>query len=237
MRMVNRDVNSCCWDHGYQLRHDALRPRGGRRRPAQAAGRDIVPPTRPCRVEGPLRPGTVLLANLSQTFAVAVHRPPPATSQKRIFMEQRYATSPEQVPGMDAEQLRRRYLVQDLFVDDQVKALYSHHDRIVLTGASPVAKTLVLATFPQIRSDYFFARREGGIVNVGGTGTITVDGRAHRLTKGSCLYIGRGARDVAFASAQGAGARTRRASPCCPHRPTLPTRPRWWRPVRATCVS
>jgi 4-deoxy-L-threo-5-hexosulose-uronate ketol-isomerase len=107
---------------------------------------------------------------------------------------------------MDAEQPRRRYLVQDLFVDDQVKALYSHHDRIVLMGASPVAKTLVLQTFPQIRSDYFFARREGGIVNVGGTGTITVDGTAYRLTKGSCLYIGRGARDVAFASAQGAGA-------------------------------
>jgi 4-deoxy-L-threo-5-hexosulose-uronate ketol-isomerase len=121
-------------------------------------------------------------------------------------MEQRYATSPEQVPGMDAEQLRRRYLIQDLFVDDQVKALYSHHDRIVLVGISPVTKPLTLATFPQIRSNFFFARREGGIVNVGGSGTITVDGTAYLLAKGSCLYIGRGARDVAFASAQGAGA-------------------------------
>jgi 4-deoxy-L-threo-5-hexosulose-uronate ketol-isomerase len=115
-------------------------------------------------------------------------------------MEQRYATSPEQIPGMDTAELRQRYLIQDLFADDQVKALYSHHDRIVLVGASPVTKTLVLATFPQIRSDFFFARREGGIVNVGGTGTITVDGTTYLLTKGSCLYIGRGARVVSMAS-------------------------------------
>jgi 4-deoxy-L-threo-5-hexosulose-uronate ketol-isomerase len=116
-------------------------------------------------------------------------------------MQQRYATSPEHVPGMDTAELRQRYLIQNLFVDDQVKALYSHHDRIVLVGASPVTKALTLATFDQIRSDFFFAHREGGIVNVGGTGTITVDGTAYLLTKGSCLYIGLGARVVTMASA------------------------------------
>jgi len=117
-------------------------------------------------------------------------------------MEHRYATSPEHVPGMDTAELRQRYLIQDLFVDDQVKALYSHHDRIVLVGISPVTKTLTLGTFPQIRSNFFFARREGGIVNVGGSGTITVDGTAYLLTKGSCLYIGLGAAVVSMESAQ-----------------------------------
>ena len=120
-------------------------------------------------------------------------------------MQQRYATSPEQVPGMDTEGLRQRYLVQSLFADDQVKALYSHHDRIVLVGASPVTKALALGTFPQIRSDFFFAHREGGIVNVGGTGTITVDGTAYLLTKGSCLYVGLGARLVTMESAGATG--------------------------------
>ena len=115
-------------------------------------------------------------------------------------MEQRYATSPEHVPGMDTAELRQRYLIQDLFVDDEVKALYSHHDRIVLVGVSPVTKALTLETFPQIRSDFFFEHREAGIVNVGGTGTVTVDGTPYQLTKGSCLYIGRGARCVAMAS-------------------------------------
>ena len=115
-------------------------------------------------------------------------------------MEQRYATSPEHLPGMDTAELRQRYLIRDLFVDDEIKAVYTHHDRMVLVGVSPVTKALELQTFPEIRSDFFFEHREGGIVNVGGTGTVTVDGTAYLMTKGSCLYIGRGARVVGMAS-------------------------------------
>lgn len=121
-------------------------------------------------------------------------------------MEQRYATSPENLPGMDTAELRQRYLVQDLFVDDEVGCVYTHHDRIVLAGVSPVTRSLELATFPEIRSDFFFEHREGGIVNVGGPGTITVDGTGYRMTHGSCLYVGRGARVVVLASSDAAGA-------------------------------
>ena len=120
-------------------------------------------------------------------------------------MEQRYATSPEQVPGMDTAELRKRYLIQDLFVDDEVNAIYTHHDRIVLVGVSPVTKALDLPSFPQIRSSFFFEHREGGIVNVGGAGTVTVDGTQYLLAKGSCLYVGRGARVVVMASSEAAG--------------------------------
>lgn len=115
-------------------------------------------------------------------------------------MEQRYATSPEHVIGMDTEELRRRYLVQDLFADDEVHAVYTHHDRVVLLGVCPVTTTVTLPTFPEIRSEHFFERREGGIINVGGAGVIVVDGTTHDIDHGSCLYIGRGARDVAFSS-------------------------------------
>ena len=108
-------------------------------------------------------------------------------------MEQRYATSPDQVPTMGTAELRTRYLVQGLFVDDAATAVYSHHDRVVLLGAKPVRGALELPTFPEIRSSFFFERREAGIVNVGGPGTITVDGAVHQLTHGSCLYVGRGA--------------------------------------------
>ena len=120
-------------------------------------------------------------------------------------MEQRYATSPEHVPGMDTAELRGRYLVQDLFVDDEVKAVYTHHDRVVLAGISPITTTLELPGFAEIRSDYFFEHREAGIVNVGGSGTITVDGVSFALTHGSCLYIGRGAQDVIFTSTDADG--------------------------------
>jgi len=120
-------------------------------------------------------------------------------------MEQRYATSPEHIPGMDTAELRSRYLVQDLFADDEINAVYTHHDRVVLVGVSPVTTTLELPTFPEIASEYFFEHREAGIVNVGGAGTITVDGTSFALGHGSCLYIGSGARTVAFASAGATG--------------------------------
>ncbi|NYI42661.1 5-dehydro-4-deoxy-D-glucuronate isomerase [Demequina lutea] len=115
-------------------------------------------------------------------------------------MEQRYATSPEHVPGMDSDELRRRYLVQGLFVADDVNAVYTHHDRVVLLGAKPVTGPVALPTFPEIRSEFFFEHREAGIVNVGGIGTVTVDGTAYRLEHASCLYVGRGAVDVTFGS-------------------------------------
>jgi len=75
----------------------------------------------------------------------------------------------------------------------------------VLAGISPVAGPLDLPTFPEIRSEFFFEHREGGIVNLGGTGTVTVDGTEYALTKGSCLYVGRGARAVSFATADPVG--------------------------------
>jgi len=115
-------------------------------------------------------------------------------------MEQRYATSPEHVPGMDTAELRGRYLVPGLFAADGVNAVYTHHDRVVLVGIMPVASSLTLPTFPEIRSEFFFEHREGGIVNVGGRGTIAVDGTTYDVGHGSCLYIGRGARRVTFAS-------------------------------------
>ncbi|MFB7798409.1 5-dehydro-4-deoxy-D-glucuronate isomerase [Isoptericola sp. NPDC056134] len=120
-------------------------------------------------------------------------------------MEQRYATAPEQIPGMTTQDLRDRYLVPDLFVDDEIRTVYTHHDRVVLGGVSPVSAPLTLPGYPEIRSERFFEHREAGIVNVGGPGTITVDGTEHRLAHGACLYVGRGAADVVLASDDAAG--------------------------------
>jgi 4-deoxy-L-threo-5-hexosulose-uronate ketol-isomerase len=120
-------------------------------------------------------------------------------------MEQRYATAPDQVPGMTTDELRGRYLVPDLFVDDEIRTVYTHHDRVVLGGISPVTRPLSLPGYPEIRSEQFFEHREAGIVNVGGPGTITVDGTEHRLARGACLYVGRGAGEVVLASDDAAG--------------------------------
>ncbi|MCM3689596.1 5-dehydro-4-deoxy-D-glucuronate isomerase [Kocuria rosea] len=116
-------------------------------------------------------------------------------------MEQRYATSPEQLPAFDTTELRERFLVEDLFVPGEVKVTYTHHDRIVLGGAVPAGQQLPLPTFEELRAEYFLANREVGIINVGGTGTVTADGETHTLPNGACLYIGRGTRDIVFADA------------------------------------
>lgn len=115
-------------------------------------------------------------------------------------MELRHATHPDQIKGFGTQELRSRYLVQDLFRDDEVSGVYTHHDRVVLAGVQPVGSTVALPTFPEIRSDFFFEHREAGVVNVGGPGAVRIDGADYELGHGSCLYIGRGARQVEFGS-------------------------------------
>lgn len=122
-------------------------------------------------------------------------------------MDQRYATNPAQIPGFTTADLREQYLVPELFIDGEVRVTYTHHDRIVLGGAVPAGTQLPLTGYPEIRSDYFLEHREVGIINVGGTGTVTADGEVYELVKGACLYLGRGIRDVVFSDASdGAGA-------------------------------
>ncbi|POX67837.1 5-dehydro-4-deoxy-D-glucuronate isomerase [Microbacterium sp. Ru50] len=116
-------------------------------------------------------------------------------------MQQRYATNPAQIPGMSTADLREHYLVPEVFVPGEITVVYTHHDRIVLGGAVPAGRELVLPGYPEIRSDYFLEHREVGIINVGGTGTVTADGEVHTLVTGACLYLGRGIRDVVFADA------------------------------------
>ncbi|MCL1899354.1 MAG: 5-dehydro-4-deoxy-D-glucuronate isomerase [Promicromonosporaceae bacterium] len=105
------------------------------------------------------------------------------------------------IPGMDTTELRARYLVEDVFVPGEIKVTYTHHDRIVLGGATPTEAPLTLPTYDELRTDTFLENRELGIVNVGDDGTVTSDGEAYDLPKGACLYIGRGAKEVVFASA------------------------------------
>jgi 4-deoxy-L-threo-5-hexosulose-uronate ketol-isomerase len=114
-------------------------------------------------------------------------------------MEQRYPTSPAQIPGMSTAELRARYLIEEVFAPGEIRLVYTHHDRIVLGGAAPAGTPLPLPGYPEIGSDYFLAHREAGIVNIGGTGTVTADGEVYTLATGACLYLGRGIREVVFA--------------------------------------
>lgn len=101
---------------------------------------------------------------------------------------------------MNTRELRENFLVETVFNDDAIELVYSHYERLIVGGAKPVSKALVLPTYDPLKSDYFLERRELGIINVGGKGKVTTDGTAWELDKLSCLYVGRGTETVKFES-------------------------------------
>lgn len=115
-------------------------------------------------------------------------------------MEIRHAISPLEFKSMDTKSMRKQFLVEELFVPDVTKLIYSHIDRIIVGGASPQEKTLGLEGGKEMGSDFFLERRELGIINVGGTGIVFVDGVEYELQCKEGLYVGAGVKDVAFSS-------------------------------------
>lgn len=117
-------------------------------------------------------------------------------------MRMRYPSHPEKVKSYNTTQLRDEFLIPDLFTPDELNMVYSHIDRIIIGGACPVNKSIELTADPKdLGADFFLQRREIGIVNVGGDGTVTVDGTDYPMSKLDCLYIGQGVQDVRFKSA------------------------------------
>jgi 4-deoxy-L-threo-5-hexosulose-uronate ketol-isomerase len=112
----------------------------------------------------------------------------------------RYSTNPAEARGFDTAQLRRHYLVEDVFVPGELRLTYSHEDRVVLGGAMPGAEPLRLTPDDALRTDHFCERRELAAFCVNGRGAVNVDGIAYQLGRGDLVYVGRGARDVTFVS-------------------------------------
>ncbi|NGP57169.1 5-dehydro-4-deoxy-D-glucuronate isomerase [Paenibacillus thiaminolyticus] len=120
-------------------------------------------------------------------------------------MEIRYACHPEGAKGYDTSRLREEFLIEKLFIDNEIQMVYSHVDRYITGGVLPTTKTVKLeADAKEMGADYFLERREIGIINVGGEGVVTVDGVAYDMEPRDCLYIGMGSKDVTFASKEAA---------------------------------
>ncbi len=112
----------------------------------------------------------------------------------------RHASHPDHVRGFDTQALRDHFLVPSLFEADDIVLTYSHTDRVVVGGALPAAGPLTLDAPREIGSPTFLARRELGVVNVGGPGRVTVDGVVYDLAPRDCLYAAMGSEDVRFES-------------------------------------
>ena len=114
-------------------------------------------------------------------------------------MEVRYSGHPEDVKRYTTEELRKEFLIQDLFQVNVCKMVYSHVDRMITGGVVPVAPQKLEAG-KGLGVDYFLERRELGVINIGGAGTVTVDGTEYALQFTDGLYVGMGAKDVVFSS-------------------------------------
>ncbi len=107
---------------------------------------------------------------------------------------------PVRYARMTTEELRETFLLEGLFQPGKIEFAYVDLDRTVIGSAVPVGGALTLETEPELRAEYFLERRELGVFNVGGVGTVTVDGVGFELGKLDCLYAGRGSKSVTFAS-------------------------------------
>ena len=119
-------------------------------------------------------------------------------------MDIRYAANPNDVKRYTTEELRKEFLIENLYVPDGVVAVYSHVDRMVTLGCMPVKETVSIDKgidiWANFGTHYFLERREIGIFNIGGAGKITVDGTVYELGYKDCLYITMGAKEVLFSS-------------------------------------
>ena len=135
-----------------------------------------------------------------------------------LTVETRQAVSPREARAMDTAQLRAAFLAQGLFVPGQIRLVHTHYDRMIVGAAVPDGGALVLDRVAESGTPSLLDRREMGVVNVGGPGTVSAAGQDWALDKGDVLYLPMGAGPVTFG---GAG---RFYLTCCPAHHAHPAR-------------
>ena len=126
-------------------------------------------------------------------------------------MDIRYSTNPRDVKRYTTEELRQEFHITGLYEADQVKAVYSHVDRMVTLGCMPVHETVSIDkgidVWANFGTHYFLERRELGLFNLGGNGVVICDGKEYPMGYKDCLYITMGTKEVLFRSEDSAARR------------------------------
>jgi len=117
-----------------------------------------------------------------------------------IHFEERFASHPSDVKKYDTTQLREHFLIERVMEADQIHLVYSHYDRYIAGGAVPVSGPLELTAVDALKAPYFCHRRELGIINVGGRGSVIVDDKIYTLDFKEALYVGKGSQKIIFSS-------------------------------------
>ena len=141
---------------------------------------------------------------MQESFAGTRVRPDGGWNLFLTIMRFHCLPSPRETATCDTKGLRDCFLLDKLFQAGAITLVEADIDRVVVGSAMPAAIPLALPCDESMRTPFFLARRELGVLNLGGAGTVTVDGTPWSLDKCDCLYVGMGSRDVSFASADAA---------------------------------
>ncbi len=113
----------------------------------------------------------------------------------------RYASHPQDFKGYGTEKLRNEFLIENVFIQDEISLVYSMYDRYIVGGAMPGNRPLKLETAEELKAEQFLDRREMGIINVGGDAVVDAGGKTYKIGFKEALYLGKGTKDVVFKSA------------------------------------
>lgn len=120
-------------------------------------------------------------------------------------MDIRYSANQKDFKRYTTEETRNEFLIENLYVANEVVAVYSHVDRMVTLGCMPTTETVSIDkgidVWKNFGTSFFLERREIGIFNIGGAGTIVADGEEFKMGYKDCLYITKGTKEVTFSSA------------------------------------
>ncbi|MCH4170817.1 MAG: 5-dehydro-4-deoxy-D-glucuronate isomerase [Lactobacillus sp.] len=115
-------------------------------------------------------------------------------------MVTRYAHSPKDIEHYSTEDLRNEFLMEKIFNPGDILLTYTYNDRMIFGGVTPTTEPLEIKLDKQLGVDYFLQRRELGFINIGGSGSVTIDGKKDDIVAHDGYYIGKGTKSVQFAS-------------------------------------
>lgn len=114
--------------------------------------------------------------------------------------EERFAYHPDDFKTYDTERIRKEFLIEKVMDPGNIRLVYSAIERFIAGGAVPADKPLKLEPIDPLKAEFFCFRREAGIINVGGAGSIKVDGTEYKMNFKDALYIGKGSKEIIFSS-------------------------------------
>ena len=115
-------------------------------------------------------------------------------------MKTNYSHSPEDIKNYDTDKVREEFLMPTVFTPGDIHLTYTYNDRMIFGGVTPTTSALEIKLDKELGVEFFLQRRELGFINVGGNGSVTIDGEKVNILPHDGYYIGMGTKKVVFES-------------------------------------